>query len=176
MGFTVREIVTIIHGMVMGGLLLLGFPAVLIFFWLIRPDSLDADKQQWYFRIAIPLFGLLTVFAWLTVISGTYLPYPWYRAEPLAGADLARYPSAFLTAHPHLAFWEDYGMEWKEHLGWFAPLLLTAVFAILSQYRSRLLEQPNILRAVRIFISLAFVAAAISGLVGALVTKIAPVR
>jgi uncharacterized membrane protein len=83
---------------------------------------------------------------------------------------------AYLLANPRLAFLEDYAMEWKEHLAWFAPVLLTAVASVIGRDRTGLLEETKIRRAMLVLLIIAFVAACISGLMGALVAKIAPVR
>lgn len=176
MGFTVREILTIIHGMVLGGLLLLVFSGVLAGLWgLRRYGSIEVAAGRHFRTLFIGMIAI-TALAWLTVITGTYLPYPWYRATPPSNADLAQFPMAYLLSNPHLAFWEDYGLEWKEHLAWFAPILMTAATFIIIRYREKLFNKKNILRAVTVFLFMAFIAAAIAGILGALVTKIAPVR
>jgi len=176
MGFTVREALTIIHGMVLGGLLLLVFSGVLAGLWsLKRYGSIEVAAAR-HFRILTKGMITITILAWLTVITGTYLPYPWYRATPPPSADLARFPMAYLLSNPRLAFWEDYGLEWKEHLAWFAPILMTAATFIIIRYREKVLDKKNILKAAMVFLSIAFIAVAIAGILGALVTKIAPVR
>ncbi len=176
MAFTWREIWTIVHGMVLGGLLLLSFSGVIIGIWSLRPNPQEEAIIDKKINRLFSLLVLLTILAWLTVIMGSYFPYAWYRATPPAGADLSQYPMAYLLSKPGLGFWEDYGMEWKEHLAWFAPILLTAAAFIFNRYRRRLFEEPRIRKALMVFLILAFAASAVSGLVGALVTKIAPVR
>lgn len=176
MGFTVREILTIIHGMVLGGLLLLVFSGVLAGLWSLRRYGSIEVAVARHFRALIIGMVIITALAWLTVITGSYLPYPWYRATPPPNADLSQFPMAHLLANPRLAFWEDYGIEWKEHLAWFAPILMTAATFIIIRYREKLFDKKNILKAAMVFLSIAFIAAAISGILGALVTKIAPVR
>ncbi len=176
MGFTFREILTIVHGMVLGGLLLLVFSGVVAWLWSLKQyGSIEAAAAR-HFRTLLIGMVIITALTWLTVVTGTYLPYPWYRASPPANADLSQYPMAYLLSNPRLAFWEDYGLEWKEHLAWFAPILITAVTFIIIRYREQLFNKKNILKATLVFLSIAFIAAAISGILGALVTRIAPVR
>ena len=152
------------------------FPIVLLGLWCFHTGWLTeiGVKKNLYYLKAVSWF--ISILSWLTMITGTYIPYPWYRAEPPNGADLTQFPMAYLLVHPHLAFWEDYGMEWKEHIGWFVPILTTAVAYILMRYGDRLKEETKIRNALIILLLIAFVLSGISGLLGALVSKIAPVR
>ena len=176
MSFTWREIWTIVHGMVLGGLLLLGFSGVIVGFWNLRPNRLEAAATAKQIRTLLIYLLFLTGLAWMTVILGSYFPYAWYRATPPAGADLTQYPMFYLLSKPGFGFWEEYGMEWKEHLAWFVPILLTVVTFIFGRYREKLLGEPGVRKALMIFLLIAFAASAISGFLGAFVTKIAPVR
>ncbi|MCK4450766.1 MAG: hypothetical protein KAX26_09260, partial [Anaerolineae bacterium] len=113
---------------------------------------------------------------WLAVLSGTYISYPWYRATPPEGVtDLTSYPRSYLKADPDLAFWHTFGMEWKEHIAWFAPLLATAVAFVVWRYGEHLARDNRLRWALIFLFVLAFAAAGIAGLLGALVTKAAPV-
>jgi hypothetical protein len=176
MWFSSREFWTIIHGMVLGGLLLLAFSGVLVGLWSLRHNWVNETDLKKHVRILTWAICGLTILAWLTVISGTYLPYPWFRASPGGQADLSHFPQAFLLSNPRLAFWEDYGMEWKEHLAWFAPILMTTVSFIVIRYGSRIAAERRILKALVVFLIIAFAASGIAGLVGAFVTKVAAVR
>ena len=66
-------------------------------------------------------------------------------------------------------------MEWKEHVAWFAPILATAVAFIVWKYGAQLAEDDRLRRFVMLIFMLAFIAAAIAGLFGALITKAAPI-
>jgi uncharacterized membrane protein len=119
----------------------------------------------------------MVVLAWLTVFSGAYIVYPWYRAVPPAGTtDLAMYPRRLLLASGKTSEWHNVGMEWKEHLAWFAPICLTAVAYIFLRYRLRLRQYKEMRHAVMGLIALAFFAAATAGFFGAMLNKNAPVR
>jgi hypothetical protein len=115
--------------------------------------------------------------AWLTVIVGTWIVYPWYRAEPPVGeeVDLTQYPRSFLLENPDLAAWHNLGMEWKEHVAWMSPILATAVAYAVLRYGLRLSEVPELRRAMIVLFTLAFIAAGIAGLFGAFITKAAPI-
>jgi predicted permease len=66
-------------------------------------------------------------------------------------------------------------MEWKEHVAWFAPFLATAVAFAVAYYGVQLIRRGDVRRASIVFFVLAFAAAGIAGLFGALITKAAPV-
>jgi len=66
-------------------------------------------------------------------------------------------------------------MEWKEHVAWLAPFLATAVAVTVIYYGAQLIRHGEMRRAALVFLTLAFAAAGIAGLFGALITKSAPV-
>ena len=76
---------------------------------------------------------------------------------------------------PNLAAWHDFGMEWKEHVSWLSPILATAVAYVVLRYGFRLADAPNVRWALIVLFVLAFFAAGIGGLLGALITKVAPI-
>jgi len=97
-------------------------------------------------------------------------------ATPPEGViDLTLYPRSYLKADPDLAFWHVFGMEWKEHIAWFAPLLATAVAFVVWRYGAHLARDNRLRQALIVLFILAFVVAGIAGLLGMLVTKAAPV-
>jgi len=176
MSLTLREIWTAAHGMIFGAVFLLAFAGGLAGLYSLRPELLTAAGM----RERLPRIkwgtGLMALIAWLTVISGTYIVYPWYRARPPEGViELTGYPRYFLLDNPNLAGWHTFGMEWKEHVAWFAPILATAVFYIAWKYGPQLAENNRLRKMVMVLFILAFAAAAIAGLFGALITKAAPI-
>jgi hypothetical protein len=98
----------------------------------------------------------MAVAAWETVVTGTWVVYPWYR-EKLAGDDLAGCaglvipspgkcsPRDFLLSNVSgdTESWHEFGMEWKEHIAWIAPMLATSA-AVIAVYRRRLADAPRI--------------------------------
>jgi hypothetical protein len=176
MELTDRESWALIHGMVFGALFLLAFGGGFAGLWSLREKFLTAEGvAERTPRLLIGTVGM-AVIAWLTVIVGTWVVYPWYRAPaPEGTADLTAYPKSLLIASPTTADWHNFGMEWKEHVAWFAPFLATAVAFAVAYYGVQLVRRGDVRRAATIFFILAFAAAGIAGLLGALITKAAPV-
>jgi uncharacterized membrane protein len=116
----------------------------------------------------------MAVAAWVTVISGTWLVYPGYRAKPPAGANLLDYPQRYLLADSQLAGWHNFGMEWKEHAGWITPMLATAVAFIVLRYGDRLRHDERLRKTLLGVFVAAFALAIVSGTLGAFISKVAP--
>jgi hypothetical protein len=66
-------------------------------------------------------------------------------------------------------------MEWKEHISWAAPILATAAAFLVVYYGPRLVSRKWLRAAVLVMFVGAFVAAAIGGVFGAFLNKIAPI-
>ena len=162
MQLTNREFWTLIHGMGLGALFLLAFAGGLAGFYSLRPEWLTtAGIRERIARLDIGTV-IMAVVAWLTVITGTWIVYPWY-------------PRYFLLANEHLAGWHEFGMEWKEHVAWIAPYLATVVAFGAVYYDRRLAYEPAVRRLLMWVFIAAFVVAGIAGLFGALITKAAPI-
>jgi hypothetical protein len=176
MTLTSREIWAIIHGMLLGSLFLLAFAGGLA--ELINLGDAWASEGSIAKRVRRLIAGtwVMAVTAWLTVITGSYIVYPWYRAKPPAGADLSLFPRSLLLAKPTTAGWHNFGMEWKEHVAWFAPILATAVAYLVTYYGARLAKEDKIRRAVIVIFTLAFLTAGVAGLFGAFINKAAPIH
>jgi hypothetical protein len=176
MWITTNEFWTIIHGLSLGGLLLMIIAAILICLLYMNPGWLTESGKQKNLEILKYGVWLIAILTWATVIIGTYIVYPWYRAKPPAGADLAMFPRSFLMANPKLSGLHTFGMEWKEHIAWLPPILVTAVTFIVVYYGSRLLDHPKILKALATIIAISVFAIIIAVVLGALINKAAPVR
>jgi lipopolysaccharide export LptBFGC system permease protein LptF len=112
---------------------------------------------------------VMAVADWLTVITGTWIVYPWYRdAAPTS-------PKSRLLANESTAAWHEFAMEWKEHIGWISPIMATVVTFIVFSYGSNLNRHERVRRTAITLFVLAFGFAAVAGLFGALITKAAPV-
>jgi hypothetical protein len=177
MSLTAREAWALIHGMILGGAFLLAFTGGLLGLYSFAPELLTAQGIRDRLRQLVPGTWLMAIVAWLTVFTGTYTVYPWYRAVPPQGAtDLTLFPKSFLVANAALKAWHSFGMEWKEHVAWFAPILATAVAYLIWKYAPTLVEDNRLRKiCITVFVT-AFAAAAIAGLLGALITKAAPIR
>ncbi len=168
-------------GSCLAPLFLLAFGGGLAGLYSLRERLLTAEGVQE--RMPRLLIGtwVMAIVAWLTVLSGTFIAYPWYRAKPPEGVDLKDpaalidFPRYFLLAQEKTAQWHHFGMEWKEHVAWLAPFLATAVAFAVLYYGAQLLHRADVRRAVLVFFVLAFAAAGIAGLFGAFITKAAPI-
>jgi hypothetical protein len=177
MEMTGNEIWTVVHGMVFGAIFLLGFAGALYGVYSMKAEWLTAEGLSKSVKmVQIYLWGL-ALSVWAAVLSGAYLIYPLYRATPPAGTtDLSAFPKFALLASEATAQWHEFGMEWKEHIAWFAPIAATVVAFIVSYYGPVLAKKVGERRAVMIFFVFAFGAAATAGLLGAFITKYAPLR
>lgn len=170
MSISLRELWTVLHGLVFGSAFLLAFAGGLAGLYSLRPEWVTVPGIRE--RMARLLAGtwIMAVVAWITVASGTYIVYPWYRASGPTS------PRSILLASDATRTWHTFGMEWKEHIGWFAPILATAVAYIVTQYGPELARNSKLRQAVIWTFVFAFVAAGIAGLFGAFLNKIAPIR
>jgi hypothetical protein len=173
MEITARSLLTILHGMGFGALFLLAFSGALVELLRTAPASTASSTER---AVRVYLI-VMTALAWLTVLSGAYIIYPWYRAvAPPGTADLSAFPQALLKSHPNTIGWHSFGMEWKEHIAWLAPISITMVTAVFIHYGHQLRSHIAIRRAVLAFVAVAFFAAAIAGFSGAMINKYAPVQ
>lgn len=177
MEISVRDLWTVLHGMGFGALFMLAFTgAIAELFRMSAPGSpvIPSPKDQMMLRVY--LIGMVVV-AWLTVFSGAYIIYPWYRAIPPAGTiDLAGYPQKLLISSMNTKGWHDFGMEWKEHVAWIAPIAMTMVAYVFAKYGPSLAKHRDLRKAALIFTLAAFVATGVAGAFGAFINKYAPIR
>ena len=177
MDITVREAWTVIHGLLFGSIFLLAFAGGLAGLWSLRGELVTvAGVQERVRRLWVGVSGMALI-AWVTVITGTFVVYPWYRAKPPEGTqDLTEYPRSLLLSDGSTDLWHRFGMEWKEHVAWEAPLLATVVAFIVIWYGRRLAHDDRVRYATMALFVLAFAAAAVAGVFGAFITKAAPVQ
>jgi hypothetical protein len=176
MQFTSREWWTAIHGMALGFGFVLFFTAALALVLtlesqLLTPQGLKRNV------ILLRISGTaIAVLSWLAVFVGSYIVYPWYRAAPPAGStDLSSFPRSRLLATAAVSGWHNFGMEWKEHLGWLVPIIATAALFIIWRYGEHLAEHKGMRWTLFVMLCLAFVLAGIVGVLGAIITKEAAV-
>lgn len=175
MALTNREFWTALHGMIFGALFLLAFSGGLAGLYSLRTQWVTAEGLKE--RLARLKWGtaIMALASIGTVLTGTYVVYPWYRAPAPEGADLTQFPRNFLLANPNISGWHTFGMEWKEHVAWLSPMLAVAVAYLVFKYGPTLAEDARLRRMVTILFVLAFGTAAIAGLLGAFITKAAPI-
>jgi hypothetical protein len=179
MMLTRREFWTALHGMVLGAVFLLAFSGCAASLWSLRSHWLTAEGRTAAVRCLLAGSWTMAILAWLTVFAGTFVIYPWYRAKPPAAtsaAQLAGYPKFLLTSRPQTEDWHEFGMEWKEHVGWLAPFLATAVAIVATRNRHWLADQATIRRTMLLLLFASFFCASVAGMFGAFINKVAPVR
>lgn len=66
-------------------------------------------------------------------------------------------------------------MEWKEHIAWISPMLATLAVFLVFYYGPALARNRTARTLILVVFTGSFVAAAIAGLFGALITKTAPI-
>jgi hypothetical protein len=176
MEITARSLWTLIHGMGFGALYLLACSGALVELWRRygpqAPQPAQGDER--FLRVYLTVMAVL---AWITVLTGAYIIYPWYRAAaPPGTANLAGFPQRLLMASPATIGWHSLGMEWKEHVAWLAPISITMAAAVFRRYGRGIKQHPQLRNAVLGFTLLSLVAAAVAGFFGAMINKNAPVE
>src|SRR6266508_5832841 len=142
MHLTGREWWGLIHGMGFGAVFLLAFAGGLAGLYSLRPGLVTpqgvVERMR---RLKIGVIAM-AVAAWGTVLTGTWIVYPWYRAGDETSKPLS--PKFQLTANPNTADWHNFGMEWKEHIAWLAPILATVVAFIVVYYGTNLIRHQRV--------------------------------
>lgn len=187
MELTSRETWTVIHGLILGSLFLLAFAGGLAGLWSLRPGLITTRGVQERMKRLYVGLGAMAAIAWATVITGSWIVYPWYRVklagdkfEKCAGLDLpsaACSPRDFILSNVsgNTETWHKLGMEWKEHVAWGAPFLATSAFLLAVYYGPRIMARPWLRTAIIVMMVGAFAAAAIAGAFGAFLNKVAPI-
>ena len=190
MELSAREGWTVVHGLVLGTLFLLAFAGGLAGLWSLRPGLITTTGIKERMRRLYLGTWVMAAAAWATVITGTWIVYPWYRAnlstigdDRYGGCAEAILPNQTCSPREFLLSdvsgntetWHEFGMEWKEHIGWAAPILATAAAFLISYYGPRLVARPWLRTAVIVMFVAAFGAAVVGGAFGAFLNKVAPI-
>ncbi len=170
MSLTDRETWAALHGVIFGALFLLAFAGGFASLYSLKSALVTPQGIVERTRRMIAGTWAMAVVSIAAVVSGAWIVYPWYRAAGKTS------PKSILLANPGLADWHNFGMEWKEHIAWFAPLLATTVALVVTYYGKDLIKHQAVRRAVIVTFTLAFGCAAVAGLFGAFITKAAPVH
>jgi len=177
MEISLRDLITVLHGMGFGALFMLAFSGALAeVYRMSAPEAprLPSEREQSLLKLYL---WAMVILAWASVLSGAYVVYPWYRAVPPAGTtDLTAFPKFLLTSSPTTSSWHSLGMEWKEHVAWLAPIAMTMVAYIFLKYGPQIGKHRELRTAVLSFVMVAFIATGVAGAFGAFLNKYAPVR
>jgi len=153
-----------------GAVFLLAFAGGLAGLYSLRTEWVTiAGLKESMTRLKVGLWAMAVV-AWGTVITGSFIVYPFYRSADKTS------PKSILLSSPTTADWHNFGMEWKEHVGWLAPIAATVVAFAVAYYGPALAKKVGEKRALMIFYIVAFGTACIAGLFGAFITKAAPLH
>jgi hypothetical protein len=173
-----------VHGIVFGGAALMALSAALFALYAARIRNRDtgsgganrpAAESAAESRALAGLTVFVAVTLWLTVLVGTYVIFPPYRATPPAGlTDLSQYPRALIHASQDTAWLHSFAMESKEHLPWIASMLATAVAFVSVRYRSRVLTDARLRDMATTLLAICFALVAFVSLMGIFVNKVAP--
>ena len=177
MEITVRSLWTMIHGMGFGALYLLACSGALVELYRLTFSSAPSESTPGQERFLKVYLITMAVLAWAAVLTGAYVIYPWYRATPPPGtADLSMFPQHLLMSSSTTIGWHSLGMEWKEHVAWFAPISITTVAFVFIRYGRDLINHKQLRATVLGFAVASFLAAGIAGVFGAMIDKSAPVQ
>jgi hypothetical protein len=159
-----------------GALYLLACSGALVEVWRRYSPGSSTEVTLGDERFLRFYFAAMAMLAWVTVLSGAYVIYPWYRAvAPQGAADLVAFPQLFLKANPATMRWHTLGMEWKEHVAWITPISITMACVVFTKYGRGIKDHPALRSAVLYFTVTSFIAAGIAGFFGAMLDKYAPV-
>lgn len=177
MEITTRALWTLIHGWGFGALYLLESSGALVELYRFTTSSASGEPtpgQERFFKFYLLA---MVVLAWSAVLTGAYVIYPWYRAgAPSGTTDLSLFPQRLLMSSPKTTGWHSLGMEWKEHVAWFALISITMVAFVLIRYGRDLKNHRQLRTAVLSFAVVSFASAGIAGFFGAMINKYAPVQ
>lgn len=172
--FTSDSLWTMLHGIVVGGAALLGLAAALFWLYATRRPAW-APEVPGDGRAFAGLTVFVAVMLWVTVIVGTYLIFPPYRATPPAGTvELAQYPRTMLLATPDTAWLHTFAMEIKEHMPWIASMLATAVAFVSVRHRSLMTSDTTLRKFTALLLTVCFALVAFVSLLGVFINKVAP--
>jgi hypothetical protein len=176
--FSDRSLWTMIHGIVLAGGALLALAAALFAMAaMMRSGDRFASAGDERSHAVAWLTAFIAVTLWITVLTGTYVIFPPYRAAAPEGiADLARYPRSLLLSNPGTSWLHTFAMESKEHMPWIASMLATAVAFVAVRHRSTLSNEAQLRSMMTTLLAICFALVAFTGLMGIFVNKVAPLE
>ena len=175
--FSDRSLLTMLHGLVLsGGALMLLVLALFSLRTMAAPAGAAAAAAA---DCHATTFAWLTigvaVLLWLSVLSGTYVIFPMYRATPPDGiGSLAEYPRALLMSSAETRWLHAFGMEIKEHMPWIAAMLATAAAFVARRHRATLPADAALRRLTGSLLGIALLLVSFVALLGVFVNKVAP--
>lgn len=173
--FTDRSLWTMIHGIVLSGAALMALAAAIFALRMLNAGRASEAVTKIQSNYMISLVVFMTVMLWLTVIVGTYITFPPYRALPPEGlTDLSMYPKAMLQANTGTLWLHSFAMETKEHIPWIASILATSVAFISLRFRSQMISDDKLNKLATWILGICLLLVSYAALLGVLVNKVAP--
>lgn len=173
--FTDRSLWTMIHGIVLSGSALMALSAAIFSLRMLHAGKASDSVTNIQSRYMMSLTVFMSVMLWLTVIVGTYITFPPYRALPPEGLiNLSMYPKAMLQANSTTLWLHSFAMESKEHVPWIASILSTAVAFISIRYRSLIISDDKLNALATWLLGICFLLVSYAAILGVFVNKVAP--
>lgn len=177
MEISLRAFMNVLHGLFFGGFFLMAAWGGLVALFRSAHEEQPSQLTPRGYRWEHGYWVITAVLGWAAVFSGAYLVYPWYRAMPPVGTtDFTTFSKAKLVADPNTIYWHTVGMEWKEHVAFFAPIAITLVAYLVWRYRGDMRHFPLVRRAATVFATMALFATLVAGFFGAMLDKSAPLQ
>ncbi len=174
--FTTDHLWTMLHGIAFGGAAMMALAAALFTLYAVRTvpaPQLGPGPPRAFAWLSVFIAAML----WLTVIVGTYVVFPPYRAVPPEGTvALAEFPKSMIQANPDTEWLHSFAMESKEHVPWIAAMIATAVAFVGFKRRSRLFADASLRNLTATMLVICFALVAYMALLGVFVNKVAPVQ
>lgn len=173
--FTERSLWTMAHGIVLTGVAMMALSAALFALRTIHAGNVAEQAARIQSRHIAWLTIVVAVMLWSTVLVGTYVIFPPYRAVPPEGLqDLSMYPKALIQANPATDWLHSFAMETKEHVPWITAMLATAVAFVSVRYRAQLLLDSQVNRTATWLLGVCLALVSYVALLGVFVNKVAP--
>ena len=164
-----------VHGIVLSGAALMALAAAIYSLRMLYAGKASEQVTNIQARYMVILTVFMSIMLWLTVLVGTYISFPAYRAVPPEGLiDLSMYPKAMLQANEATVWLHSFAMETKEHVPWIASILATAVAYISMSYRSLMISDTNLNKLATWLLGICLVLVSYAALLGVFVNKVAP--
>jgi hypothetical protein len=175
--FSGLSIRTMVHGIALGGGAMMALFGAMVLVYAMGKARQTGEAVGESARLVGLLSTAAATLLWATVIAGTYVIFPPYRATPPEGTtDLTGYPRSLIQADPSTAWLHSFAMEIKEHVPWIAAMLVTAVAFVATRHRGRFLKDATVQRAALLALSFAFALSSAMALLGVFINKVAPVQ
>lgn len=184
-GISFSELGTLIHGLVgFMALYLLAFTGGMVSLWNLRPQRrLPTEAIRDKVKGLIWASILMAALFWVAVLMGTFMVYPKYRAAPPQNIDpkiqteeLRFYPHFWLIADEQTAYFDTFGMAWKERISFIGAFLSTALAFAIHRYREQIGREIRVWAMLMTTSALGFFAIGIGGIWGTLLTRVASLR